>query len=108
MNRTIKEATVKRFHYEDHESSEAIFKASLTHITATAVSRPLRSRLRDLANERRRSVHPASAGASRVNRIYRLYREEGLSVRKRKTRRRAVGTPPPILVEAKANARVLR
>ena len=40
-----------------------------------------------------------------VNRIYRLYREEGLSVRKRKTRRRAVGTRAPILVEAKANAR---
>lgn len=42
---------------------------------------------------------------SGVNRIYRLYREEGLSVRKRKARRRAVGTRAPILVEAKANAR---
>ena len=39
------------------------------------------------------------------NRIYRLYREEGLSVRKRRARRRAVGTRAPILVEAKANAR---
>jgi putative transposase len=43
--------------------------------------------------------------ASGVNRIYRLYREEGLTVRKRKSRRRAVGTRMPILVEAKANAR---
>ncbi|MDW9584125.1 IS3 family transposase, partial [Sinorhizobium meliloti] len=34
-----------------------------------------------------------------------LYREEGLSVRKRKARRRAVGTRAPILVAAKANAR---
>ncbi|MBB6305611.1 transposase InsO family protein [Rhizobium leucaenae] len=42
---------------------------------------------------------------SGVNRIYRLYRAEGLSVRKRKARRRAVGTRAPILVEAKANAR---
>jgi putative transposase len=39
------------------------------------------------------------------NRIYRLYREEGLTVRKRKARRRAVGTRTPILVEAKVNAR---
>lgn len=39
------------------------------------------------------------------NRIYRLYREEGLSVRKRRGRRRAVGARAPILVEAKANAR---
>src|SRR5271154_1719574 len=42
---------------------------------------------------------------SGVNRIYRLYREEGLTVRKRKARRRAVGTRTPILVEAKVNAR---
>ena len=40
-----------------------------------------------------------------INRICRLYREEGLTVRKRRARRRAVGTRTPILVEAKANAR---
>lgn len=34
-----------------------------------------------------------------------LYREEGLSGRKRKGRRHAVGTRASILVEAKANAR---
>ena len=39
------------------------------------------------------------------NRIYRLYREEGLSVRKRRARRRAVGTRAPILVKARPNAR---
>lgn len=42
---------------------------------------------------------------SGINRIYRLYREEGLMVRKRRGRRRAVGTRAPILVESKANAR---
>ena len=72
----------------------------------------LRAKLRDLANERRRFGYRRlfillrrDGEPSGVNRIYRLYREEGLSVRKRKARRRAVGTRTPILVEAKANAR---
>ncbi|MDO6125221.1 IS3 family transposase [Shinella curvata] len=72
----------------------------------------LRSKLRDLANERRRFGYRRlfillrrDGEPSGVNRIYRLYREEGLSVRKRKARRRAVGARAPILVEAKANAR---
>jgi transposase InsO family protein len=42
---------------------------------------------------------------SGINRIYRLYREEGLAVRKRWARRKAVGTRVPILVEVKVNAR---
>ncbi|MCW2304004.1 transposase InsO family protein [Rhodovulum sulfidophilum] len=42
---------------------------------------------------------------SGINRIHRLYREEGLTVRKRKVQRKAVGTPAPILVKARANAR---
>ena len=72
----------------------------------------LRARLRDLANQRRRFGYRRlfillreQGEPSGVNRIYRLYREEGLTVRKRKTRRKAVGTRTPILVEAKANAR---
>lgn len=72
----------------------------------------LRAKLRDLANERRRFGYRRlfvllrrDGEPSGINRIYRLYREEGLSVRKRKGRRRAVGTRAPILVEAKANAR---
>jgi Transposase len=40
-----------------------------------------------------------------LNRIYRLYREEDLTARKRRARRRAVGTRAPILVEARPNAR---
>mgnify|MGYP001380053347 CR=1 FL=1 len=42
---------------------------------------------------------------SGVNRIHRLYWEVGLSVRRRRARRKAVGTRAPILVEAKPNAR---
>ncbi len=72
----------------------------------------LRARLRDLANERRRFGYRRlfillrrEGELSGINRIYRLYREEGLAVRKRRTRRKAIGTRAPILVEAKANAR---
>jgi transposase InsO family protein len=42
---------------------------------------------------------------SGITRIYRLYRKEGLIVRKRCARRHAVGARAPILVEAKPNAR---
>ena len=72
----------------------------------------LRTRLRDLANQRRRFGYRRlfillreQGEPSGVNRIFRLYQEEGLTVRKRKARRRAVGTRTPILVEAKVNAR---
>ncbi|NKE92471.1 IS3 family transposase, partial [Rhizobium sp. BGM003] len=72
----------------------------------------LRAKLRDLANERRRFGYrrlfvllPREGEPSGVNRIYLLYREEGLSVRKQKSRGGTVGTRGPILVEAKANAR---
>jgi transposase InsO family protein len=72
----------------------------------------LRERLRSLANERRRFGYRRlfvllrrDGEPSGINRIYRLYREEGLTVRKRRARRRAVGTRAPILVEARANAR---
>jgi putative transposase len=72
----------------------------------------LRTRLRDLANERKRFGYRRlfillrqNGEPSGINRIYRLYREEGLTVRKRRARRRAVGTRAPILVEAAANAR---
>ena len=72
----------------------------------------LRTQLRDLANARRRFGYRRlfvllrqNGEPSGINRIYRLYREEGLTVRKRRARRRAVGTRAPILVEAVANAR---
>jgi putative transposase len=72
----------------------------------------LRTRLRDLANQRRRFGYRRlfillreQGERSGINRIYRLYRDEGLTVRKRRARRRAVGMRVPILVEAKVNAR---
>ena len=72
----------------------------------------LRARLRDLANERRRFGYRRlfillrrEGEPSGINRIYRLYREEGLAVRKRRARRKALGTRAPILVEARPNAR---
>src|SRR6201991_4445942 len=72
----------------------------------------LRSQLRDLANERKRFGNRRlfvllrqGGEPSGINRIYRLYREEGLTVRKRRAQRRAVGTRAPILVEARPNAR---
>jgi putative transposase len=72
----------------------------------------LRARLRDLANQRRRFGYRRlfillrdQGEPSGINRIYRLYREEGLAVRRRKSRRRAIGTRAPILIEARANAR---
>ena len=72
----------------------------------------LRLQLRDLANERKRFGYRRlfvllrqEGEPSGINRIYRLYREEGLTVRKRRPRRRAVGTRAPIPVEAVANAR---
>ncbi|MBM1175573.1 IS3 family transposase [Microvirga arabica] len=72
----------------------------------------LRGRLRELAHARRRFGYRRlfvllrrEGETAGLNRVYRLYREEGLSVRKRQARRRAVGMRAPILVEAKANAR---
>lgn len=72
----------------------------------------LRNHLRDLANERKRFGYRRlfvllrrEGEPSGINRVYRLYREEGLTVRKRRARRRAVGVRAPILVEAKPNAR---
>jgi transposase InsO family protein len=57
----------------------------------------LRDRLRDLANERRRFGYRRlfvllrrEVEPSGINRIYRLYREEGLTVRRRKARRKAI------------------
>jgi putative transposase len=72
----------------------------------------LRTRLRDLANRRRRFGYRwlfillrEQREPSGISRIYRIYREEGLTVRKRRARRRAIGTPNPMLVEPKINAR---
>ena len=72
----------------------------------------LRTRLRELANERRRfgyrrlGILLAREGF-KVNhkKLFRLYREEGLAVRRRRSRKRALGTRRPILVPDRANQR---
>ena len=72
----------------------------------------LRKRLRDLAGARRRFGYRRLHVLLRqegwaVNRkkTQRLYREEGLSVRRRRGRKRATGTRAPILTVAAPNAR---
>jgi putative transposase len=63
----------------------------------------LRTRLRELANDRRRFGYRRlfillrqESEPSGINRIHRLYREEGLSVRKRRVRRKIVGARAPL------------
>ncbi|SDI45003.1 Integrase core domain-containing protein [Aliiruegeria lutimaris] len=80
--------------------------------TQRAPDTVLRGRLRNLANERRRFGYRRlfvllrrEGVPSGISRIYRLYREEGLTVRKRKVRRKAVGTRAQLLVAARPNAR---
>src|ERR1700733_11768248 len=72
----------------------------------------LRGRLRELAAEQRRfgyrRLHILLRAEGHVlnrKKTQRLYREEGLTVRKRKSRKRATGMRAPILVEARPNAR---
>ena len=72
----------------------------------------LRKRLRELANERRRfgyrrlSILLEREGL-RANhkKVFRIYREEGLAVRRRRGRKRAVGTRQPILLPDRPNQR---
>ena len=72
----------------------------------------LRERLRALAGERRRfgyrRLHVLLRREGHVvnrKKIQRLYREEGLSVRKRRGRKKATGTRAPLLTVAVPNAR---
>lgn len=72
----------------------------------------LRVRLRTLAGERRRfgyrRLHVLLRREGYVlnrKKTQRLYREEGLSVRKRKGRKKATGTRAPLLTIARPNAR---
>jgi putative transposase len=90
----------------------AVDRTTVRYRSRRPAEAELRGRLRELANQRRRFGYRRlfillrrEGEPSGINRIYRLYREEGLTVRKRRARRRAVGTRAPILVEAKVNAR---
>jgi len=70
----------------------------------------LRKRLRELAQQRRRfgyrRLHVLlrrEGWAVNHKRVYRLYREEGLTVRRRKGRRRASGVRVPLSVPTRSN-----
>lgn len=72
----------------------------------------LRQRLRDLSSERRRfgyrRLHillKREGWAVNWKKLYRIYREEGLTVRKRGGRKRAVGTRAPIAIPQGPNQR---
>jgi putative transposase len=73
---------------------------------------PLRERLRGLAAIRRRFGCRRLAWlldreGTKVNlkKVYRLYREEGLAVKRRRGRRRAIGARAPIIVPQAMNQR---
>lgn len=72
---------------------------------------PLRARLRELAMDRRRfgyrRLHvflKAEGLVVNIKKTERLYREEGLKVRRRHRRLRAIGVRAPIPVPTRANA----
>ena len=72
----------------------------------------IRRRLRELAGERRRfgyrrlGILLAREGITMNHKkLYRLYREEGLTVRRRRGRKRATGTRAPITLPQAANQR---
>ena len=72
----------------------------------------IRQRLRDLAGERRRfgyrrlGILLAREGITMNHKkLYRLYREEGLTVRRRRGRKRATGTRAPITIPQGPNQR---
>ena len=72
----------------------------------------VRIRLRELANERRRFGYRRLAImlrreglAMNLKKVYRLYKEERLTVRKRGGRKRALGTRAPMSIPQDANQR---
>ena len=78
----------------------------------TADAPEIRQRLRDLAGERRRfgyrrlGILLAREGITMNHKkLYRLYREEGLAVRRRRSRKRATATRAPITIPQAANQR---
>jgi len=81
--------------------------------TATPDAPEVRERLRQLAGERRRFGYRRlgillEREGTRMNhkRLYRLYRDEGLSVRRRRGRKRATGTRAPMAIPQGPNALV--
>jgi len=102
-----------------HEVSErraclslGVNRTSVRYRSRRPTDEALRALLRVLAAGRRRFGYRRlfvllrrDGETSSLNRVYRAYRAEGLSVRRRKGRRRAVGVRAPIPVVARMNAR---
>lgn len=102
-----------------HEVSErraclslGVNRTSVRYRSRRPTDEALRDRLRALAAVRRRFGYRRlfvllrrEGERSSRNRVYRVYRAEGLSVGRRKGRRRAVGVRAPIPVVARMNAR---
>jgi putative transposase len=87
-------------------------RASVRYRSRRPGDEGLRSRLRSLAQERRRfgyrRLHVLlrrEGHAVNRKRIWRLYREEGLAVRRRRGRKRALGSRAPLGLPAAANER---
>ena len=87
-------------------------RKTVRHRSCRGPDEELRARLRELAGEQRRfgyrRLHVLLRAEGRLlnhKKTQRLYREEGLTVRKRKGRKRATRSRAPILVEALPNAR---
>jgi putative transposase len=87
-------------------------RSSFRHGDGEETDGDLRLRLRDLAAERRRFGYRRLAWllhregtVVNLKKVDRLYREEGLAVRRRKGRRRAVGERAPIGLPAAPNKR---
>lgn len=89
-----------------------ISRRVLAYVSRRPDDLPLRERLKVLAGKRcrfgyRRLGYLLAREGIKPNhkKLYRIYREEGLSVRKRKGRKRALGTRRPMLVPDRPNQR---
>ncbi|TAD89658.1 MAG: transposase [Alphaproteobacteria bacterium] len=104
---------------QDHAISErractltSLDRSTCQYVKKTSSDDPLRSRLCALAGERRRfgyrrlGILLAREGHhANHKKLYRIYAEEKLAVRRRKGRKRAVGTRRPMTVPTRANER---
>jgi len=87
-------------------------RSSLSYQSRRPDDRPVRERLRELAGQRRRFGYRRlgwllAREGRRMNhkKLYRLYREEQLTVRRRGRRKRALGTRAPLLLPRAVNQR---
>jgi putative transposase len=104
---------------KDHEVSErracslaGLDRSTFQYAKKTGGDEPLRARLRELAGERRRfgyrrlGILLAREGHdANHKKLYRIYAEEKLAVRRRKGRKRALGTRRPMVLPSRANER---